>query len=43
MEDKLNPFTEAQSDDYDFVLNAVSKNFNRQKFILISQILDRAL
>ena len=43
MEDKLNPFTEVQSDDYDFVLNAVSINFNRQNFILISQILDRAL
>jgi len=28
MEDKLNPFTEVQSDDYDFVLNAVSTNFN---------------
>jgi len=36
MEDKHNPFTEAKSDDYDFVLNAVSINFNRQKFILIS-------
>jgi hypothetical protein len=28
MEDKLNPFTDAESDDYDFVLNAVSTNFN---------------
>jgi len=36
MEEKHNPFTEAQSDDYDFVLNAVSINLNRPDFILIS-------
>ena len=30
MEDKLNPFTDAESDDYDFVLNNDSINFISQ-------------
>jgi hypothetical protein len=32
MEEKHNPFTEAQSDDYDFVLNAVSENGSLLEF-----------